>query len=282
MEQLLLMGIQAEIAGHSQQDAVKACPTFMYAPVLLKTDRPEEVVLKATLVQSSLTNPDLIVLMVSGGKAVKVESSHNFLRIPVLWKGESPHTRIQGQDNVDFIFLGRDGSFRDMQVSLSTNKGHFFANIQRVYAGWVVRTRAKIGERRFTFAPSEAIHAYPGCNYGEVWGEAMADEIIKWAIDGSSVQLSKIKPAKWISPELHPLENGKGKGWKRAEVFFWNAVSTTGRVRDLESGEELAVRYHSFQNRTGTLPFLCPGQGIYYRSEPMQQGFRSVHLVRPS
>jgi len=283
---LELMGVRVEVVGHSQGEMMRPCPTLTYAPVFLNADRPREIALKITVPDSFLSDPNVMVLVVSRGKAGKLEKSHShfLLRVPVLWDGEVPHTRVKGQDNIDFIFLGRDGSFRDMQVSLSTNKAHFFANIQRVYSGWVVRTRgARIGERRFTFAPSESIHAYPGCDYGQVF-EDMAEELVDWAIDsGSSVQLSRVKPASWVSPNLPALENGKGKSWVRAEVFFWNAVTVTGRVRDLGTGEELAVRYHSFTNKAGSLPVLCPGQGIYYRPAPAQPGkFPTVELVRPS
>ena len=224
---LELMGVRVEVVGHSQGEMMRPCPTLTYAPVFLNADRPREIALKITVPDSFLSDPNVMVLVVSRGKAGKLEKSHShfLLRVPVLWDGEVPHTRVKGQDNVDFIFLGRDGSFRDMQVSLSNNKAHFFANIQRVYSGWVVRTRgARIGERRFTFAPSQPEHAYPGCDYGQVF-EDMAEELVDWAIDsGSSVQLSRVKPANWVSPDLSALENGKGKKWQRAEVFFWNAV----------------------------------------------------------
>ena len=253
---LELMGVKVEVVGEefSLGAKEKPCPTMVYAPITFTNDRPSAIVLRVSITESC--EEHRVVLQVTGGRAseIKKEDSSYLLRVPIRWEGEFPHTRVKGQDNDDIIFLYPDGSFRDMQISVSTNKGCFYANIQRVYAGWVVRTRgARIGERRFTFAPSDVTHAYPESNYGDVWDE-MAEELIEWAIDGgSSVQLSRVKPAKWIQPELPVLDK-----WRRGEVFFWNMVTQTGLVRDLDTGGKLAVRYHSFANKPGILPTLCP------------------------
>lgn len=277
------MGIKIEVVGHGMGKVVAPCHSMAWARIFL-TRRPPTVCLKVTIATGSCE--DGIVLLVSYGAAARLQEGDSYvLRVAVKWDGDVPHTRLKGEDNVDIIFLFPDGSFRDVQVSLNTNKGQFFANAHRVYKGWVARTRgARVGERRFTFAPNDPANAYPGCDYGEIW-ESMAEELVEWAIDeGSSVQLSRVKPSTWVSPEVPaPLQKSGRERWRRAEVFFWSMVTQSGLVRDLDSGEKLAVGYRAFQNNIGEPPILCSGAGVYYRPAPLEEGkFPRVGLIRPA
>ena len=58
--------------------------------------------------------PDTKVYTIFGGQAVDLAAGKEFvLSVPVRWKGNLPHTRERGVDNVDAWIVGADGGFDD-------------------------------------------------------------------------------------------------------------------------------------------------------------------------
>jgi len=185
--------------------------------------------------------PDTKVYTVFGGQAVDLAAGKEFvLSVPVRWKGNLPHTRERGVDNVDAWIVGADGTFTDYQISVATRRGEFFATIQTLFAGQVTRTRGdRVGSVKYDTIPLESFCAYPGCDFESVW-RPMARELERVARDlGSSEQLARVreKAAKW-APKYPPAK----QGWKSATVLYYNAVTGTGRVRT-DGGEECFVHF---------------------------------------
>ena len=204
--------------------------------------------------------PDTKVYTIFGGQAVDLAAGKEFvLSVPVRWKGNLPHTRERGVDNVDAWIVGADGTFTDYQISVSTRRGDFYAIVQKLFAGQVIRTRGdRPGMVKYGTIPLDSPYAYPGCDFERIW-RPMARELERVARDlGSSEQLARVreKAAKWAPKYPVPRQ-----GWESATVEYYNAVTGTGRIRT-EGGEECFVHFSKVAGET-PLRLIEPEAAVY-------------------
>ena len=299
MQSVDCLGVKVEIANHGLGEIFKPHHSMGWSLIFRSKERPEWM----TLVIQPHAEKDVSVFFVQGGKSQRAEEwgGKYILRVPVEWKwdgkDEMPHTRVRGQDNVDVIFLKSDGSFIDVQVGIVTHSCSFYLTIQQVYEGVVTRTRGvKVGEVRYTFVPTQHMHAYPGASYEAIWGP-MAEELGRVAKEEeASKQKSRVRSAEWITPAVPSLE-----GWSRAEVLYWNLITRTCRIRDLDSGQIYFVHWSKvlmndigislvsnllrskmLGNVANPLPYLVPMRGVYYRPDtrPSVGAFPNVKSVK--
>lgn len=207
--------------------------------------------------------------------------THEFvLCVTVSWdqKTGMPRTRQKGEDNVDLIVLDPDGRFVDIQVGLVTRRNRFFVTAQRVFEGWVTRTRPQgvpVHIVEYTFTPGRPEHAYPGATYDGTWVK-MAEAIAEIARhEGMSRQLSRTKPAKWATPVVPEIEGG----WLRAECYFFNLITGTGVVHSLENDRKYFVHFSNIVGG-GPHPVLEPMKGCYFRPGIPQEGHQGLPPVK--
>jgi len=182
------------------------------------------------------------------------------------------HTRKKDEDNFDLIFLGGDGRFVQLQVSVTTRNGIFWVNVQELFAGQVVRTtrqKAKefnilthsVGGFEAFLAPLYARNAYPGADYMKTYGK-IGPQLIDIAVSHRAiVPASESVIASW-EPDwsFEPV-----KGYQKAVVNWFNAVTGYG-VATLEDGQSCFMHFRAFFDEQGA-PFMSRGR--FPAPEPM-------------
>lgn len=200
--------------------------------------------------------------------------------VPVEWKGGAPFTRVKGKDNLDVVFMDKDGSFVDVQVGIITRHGRFFLTAQQIYKGLVVRTRQyEGGPVVHEFVPTDPVHAYPGCSYDGIWGP-MATEVIKAAIeDHTSRKLSEVrsKIVAWHPPQVSSPK--PGSDWRQGVVMYFNMITGTGRVQDVTNGRDFFVHFNDVLTEDA-VPVLEPMSGVHFRiPSPEATKVKSIKAV---
>lgn len=239
---------------------------------IVVTGKPSQISLNVT----ADPQEDIFSFTVFGGKAEHLFGEY-VLSVPVRWDGGIPVTRQKGVDNIDVILLDEDGPYTDIQIGLITRKGRFYVTTQRVYKGWITRTRGqRVGEVGFELVPTDPIHAYPGCDYANTW-RPMGEELIRLARElGTSRPLSRVRQlrevrcAKW-APPLVPVS----PGWSRGVVLFFNMITGTGQVEEIGTGERYFVHFNQILEG-GPVALLEPMTGVYFRPQPHERKVRSV------
>ncbi|MDO8577268.1 MAG: hypothetical protein Q7R55_00110 [Candidatus Wildermuthbacteria bacterium] len=204
------------------------------------------------------------------------------LRVPVTWKQQGsvwiPNTRERGKDNVDIILVDSGLHFKDVQVSLLSRKGRFYAVAQVVYEGWM-----RVVENEVRFIPSNPAYAYPGADYLATWkgmGSVLATmtRVIHGILDTMGTSLEDPTPATW-----EPQEVAARNGWSKGHVLFFNPITNTGRLL----GEDGFI-YHVYGNDLvdveGPIHMLEPMTPVYFRPGVQQEGqaFTPVRSCRPA
>lgn len=267
---LTLHGVSLKVEGCSIGPALNAGHSITYANLITSNLRPRSFRLKVDI--NVYHKADQTVLVVSKGEAIDLGVLHRYctLEVPVQWKGqpnEYPFTREKDVDNVDIILLDADGNFINVQVSLVTCGHDFYVGLQQVYRGHVVRTHGG----RFDFVPTDAIHAYPGCNYGEIW-QTMSESLASVAKEEeASMQKSRVRPARWQSAYNLP----ERKGWSQGTVGYYNFVTRFGQILEQVGDDEYESYFVHFTNlldeKTGnkpsksTLLVFEPGRPVYFK-----------------
>lgn len=237
--------------------------------------KPSEIELKITVDPQE----DVFAFTVFGGKAEHLSGEY-VLSVPVRWDGGVPLTRQKGVDNMDIILMDEDGPYTDIQIGLVTRKGRFFVTVQRVYKGWVTRTRGqRVGEVEFELIPTDPVYAYPGCDYANIW-HPMGDELIRMARElGTSRSLSRVrrllevKGVKWTPPHVLVFP-----GWSRGVVLFFNMITGTGQIEEMATGERYFVHFNQILDG-GPVPLLEPMTGVYFRPESRERRVKSVKVA---
>ncbi|MDO8482439.1 MAG: hypothetical protein Q7S86_01310 [bacterium] len=223
-------------------------------------------------------------------------------RINVDWnegRGHNmPQTRAKFQDNFDLIWLQPDGTFVQLEISVSTRKGKFWLVVQEVYGGQVVRTtQAKVeklgvqsvkanGHVAFV-APLFPQNAFPGSDYLKNFGTMGAAKVVQYALDHkASVALSECSVAKW-EPSVTVLPDAmKNNGWKTATVLWFNLVIGWGFAL-CEDGKPCFVHFSNILDETGRpvaskgeFPMLKPMTGVALKWSDGPDGKRKATAIR--
>ena len=185
-----------------------------------------------------------------------------------------PSTRQRGVDNVDIVLLREDGNFVEVQIGVVTRGKKFFITAQQIYKGWVARTVGDgVATTRYTFTPSDGVHAYPGANYECIWA-GVSDELERVARhEGTSRWLSRVKPAKWNPPVVPSRES-----WKSGVMLYFNLITGTGIVQD-QFEVEYMVHFSKILD-AGPMPVLEPMTGVYFRLGEQPNGKQGISSLR--
>lgn len=197
-------------------------------------------------------------------KAEKLEGEY-LLEVPVTYNGNVPFTRQKGKDNVDVILLRDDCYLKDLQVSVTSRKGSFYLNVQKIWSGALaVSEEQDAGVAICEFVPDEAVFNYPGANYANIW-RGMAEEILRVAkdLELKLPKASELRRPRWEAARLAPQ-----KDWYDGTVNYYNMVTGTGQI--YRRGETFFVHFSSIQN-SGPQGLLNPGAGVYFRTQVVQQ-----------
>ncbi|MDO8482407.1 MAG: hypothetical protein Q7S86_01150 [bacterium] len=252
----------------------------MRVPILLNNREPAVI---PFLFTKTVVN-GVRLLHAQGGKVTDVTDGRvPTLRINVGWddgKGYNiPSTRAKEQDNFDLVWLQPDGTFVQLEISVSTRKGKFWLAVQEVYGGQVVRTtqakadrlgvqNVKLNGHVAFVAPLFPVNAYPGADYLRNF-KNMGSKVVEYAINrGTSSTLSTCSVAKWEPPTTVLPEAMKQNGWKTAAVLWFNLVIGWGFAL-CEDGKPCFVHFSNILDETGRpvaskgeFPMLKPMTGI--------------------
>jgi hypothetical protein len=260
-----------EVSSQYRLKNINLCSSMVWAQVVVPTyKRPSRIELVIGI-KADAGDTTLVV------QNERVAQAYLYtLTVPVEWDGDIPHTRQRGRDNVDVIRLLPNGRFLNFGVGLVTHRSHFFITIQKVYAGHVVRTRQGLD-----FVPTDGIHAYPGATYSGIWS-TIAEELETVAQDEDATrQRSRVKIGQWDPPEVPELS-----GWRRGVVLYYNLITRTGRIKDVDTDEVFYVYWRQILTEdTSALPVLHPMMGVHYRpnDQPTREGqLRSVKSIKPA
>ncbi len=239
---------------------------------ILVTDKSEHIDLRVGVNNQE----DVFPFTVSGGKAEYL-AGECVLSVPVRWDRDIPLTRQKGVDNIDVILLDEDGPYTDVQIGLITRRGRFYVTIQQVYKGWITRTRVNgAGRVAFELIPTDPIHAYPGCDYANIW-RPMGEELIRMARElGTSRplsmvrKLSEVKVVRWNPPLV-----SVSSGWSRGVVLFFNMITGTGQIEQVGTGELYFVHFNQILGGD-QVPVLEPMTGVYFRPQAGEHKVKSV------
>lgn len=226
---------------------------------------------------------DLIPFTVFGGEARPLRG-YTTLSVPVRWQKGVPITRQTGVDNTDVHLLGYDGRDLDIQVGVITRGGRFFLTAQQLANGWIVR-----GRDGYDFVPTDPIHAYPGFKYSQIWpkmGEAVEQVARefgtsrqKWAVK----RLAEVRHVEWLPSYIPQRE-----GWLRGAPLFYNMISGTGHIGEMQMVAVDAARQHVSKVEVGRkcfvhfskvpsnclVPVLEPMKMLYFRLGQQEQADR--------
>lgn len=208
-----------------------------------------------------------------------------------------PHTRKGDEDNVDLVFLDKEGCFVQLEISLVTRHSNFFLVIQQVYAGQVVRTtveKAKktgletieVNDHVGTAVPLYPENAYPGSDYIKNF-KAMAPSFIRLAIEaGSSVPLSKCHVARWDPQEVKLPAEMQSAGWQVAHTSWFNDVIGWGFLY-CSDGKPCFAHFKQILDqagkpawKNGKFPHLTPMRGVAVKYENQPDGKRKATAIR--
>jgi hypothetical protein len=195
------------------------------------------------------------ILRAQGGELVDVTTG-SIPPLPVFidWNNghrrdsdPKPHTRRTDADNVDFVFLRKDGKFIQIQVSLVTRKGAFYISVQEVWGGQIVRTLLEkvqglgFGYLTVTGAGNKSFgalvvplfddNAHPDADYLKTFSK-MGPKVIEYANKrGATSSLSDAVVAEWAPQEVAELPQELiDAGYMTGVVKFFNAVVNYGFI----------------------------------------------------
>ncbi|MEK7575333.1 MAG: hypothetical protein AAB511_03860, partial [Patescibacteria group bacterium] len=167
--------------------------------------------------------------------------------VPVTW-GRFPQTNVDPDaDNIDLLFLAEDGTFVQIELSVTTRGFRFWFAIEELYSGQMVFTSANkaariglphmaVGEHgALAIVPLQAEHAFPGANYLEQFkGIGMQFVCLAFQLQ-AFVDLKDCVVAKWQPPTLPKVTDlprwMQQAGWKPAIVRWWNSAYGGGQVQ---------------------------------------------------
>ncbi len=221
------------------------------------------------------------------------------LVVPVAWKDYRPHTRVRGQDNVDLVFLKPSGEFHQVQVSLITRNGYFYAGVQSIYQGQVVRTREALAKQMgvtshwysgvcSTIIPTRSDDAYPGADYAKIF-PGMFAQLVEYAVTNNrSARLSDCEVAGWfpISNHLEATPEAVANGCAMVgQVAWYNLLCGYGNVIG-NDGNLHFVHFKQIVDPQGRqlckgdeFPILEPGQPVSFASK-IESGKHKVSKLR--
>ncbi len=202
------------------------------------------------------------------------------LDVPVTWKDQIPHTRLEERDFMNVIMIDGTLRFVDVQISLLSRRGQFYIVAQRVFEGWT--RMAANGE--IQFIPGDPVFAYPGANYQAIYrGRSgilatmtrIVDEVLQKMGAGD---LDEVTASTWKPQEVPEL-----KGWQTGHTLFFCPITNTGRILGADG-----VFYHIWGNNLvdvkGPVHMLDPMAPVYFRPGIQNQGqtFMPVRSCKPA
>jgi hypothetical protein len=209
------------------------------------------------------------------------------------------HSRVRGQDNVDFVFMNASGTFVQLQVSMVTRADSFWVAVQQIYVGQVVTTMA-LASADILHINHDGLNALvvpmlgynatpPNRPYLSVFS-GMGPGIVTAAINRRAyIPRGDMEIAEWeptrIEEDLPLVMYGK-KGWVKATVLFYNLVLGSG-MAELEDGTLIRVHFSRIlSNETGKplhhaghFPILHPMTQVAVIWENGAQGAQASSIV---
>lgn len=285
-----------------QMGKVEEEGVFSWAPVFVKDARPDFLVLHF----NAKLKPGVRLVHVKGDEPTEVTRTKiPSLYVNVKWHQDAagdwiPTSRQTDRDNIDLIFLQTDGTFIQIQISVTSRDGRFWLGVQEFYCGQVVRTtqlRASAIDRRSIVigghaalvAPLYPENAYPGpgSDYVGRLGKESGKKLVWEAVNANAcMPLSRAKPAKWeprykaLTPEMVT------QGYHRACVLFFNLVLGWG-IAVCEDGGTCLVHFKFIINAggeqvlsRGEFPRLQPMAYVALKWMTDEDGKRSATVIR--
>jgi cold shock CspA family protein len=254
------------------------------------------------------------LLRAQGGELLDVTTG-TIPPLPVVinWSGDGrrdgdlkPHTRRTDADNVDFVFLRKDGKFIQIQVSLVTRKGSFYICVQEVWGGQIVRTTldrvqnlgfsyltvAGAGGKSFgaLVVPLFDDNAYPGADYLKTF-KNMGPKVIECANKrGATSAFSDMVVAEWTPQEVDGLSQDMiDAGYKTGVVKFFNATVNYGFIEDSDGNNHFLYGdqiVESLDGPTlvsqGEFPVVEPMKGVVFKMGKGKDGKpQAVNVYQP-
>jgi len=197
------------------------------------------------------------------GEPKKVTGQTSFtMAVPVRWSQgyrgvDIPHTRETGKDNVDLLTIYKDGSFVQEEWSIVTWRGKFFQYVEKIFLGQAVKKRGG-----YDVVALEASNAYPGASFSGIWDQ-VGDLVTRYAAESIEkvMQKHKVPAVAWNPPEV---PNPKSDQWHRGVVMYFNGVTGTGRVWDIEDQQSYFVHRKAVEEEHGDLPVLESMTAVHF------------------
>lgn len=260
---------------------------------LLTPPRPKQI----TLWMFAKEAEDVEILHFGAGEMTNCTATPvPALTVPIQWKDQHPHTRERGKDNIDLVFLRKDGTFMQLQVSVTTRRGYFWISVQEIYQGQIVRTvQAKAKDLGLTFhqfsqhtglvVPARSEDAFPESDYLKVFPE-MGPQLVEFAIGNDrSQQLHACIIADWIPIPGFLTQSAETDGFKICHITYFNLVCGLGNAVCAD-GKLCFIHFNQIVDRqgqriaNGDFPALEPGQPVAVKWGNGPDGRRKATEVR--